>query len=228
MVIETWDHFTKALYWTARSSAPVRQKMLDNLVEWGKKIEKQANPHDVKHLEITVARTELFLMIPTYVGDARQGLELCWRFLGFFLITPESQDLKTKEGCKFWGYYYYENSCHEKEKAEPIPITPIPVIPEPIPVPPIPMPPYVPTCSDYKSQVACLDAGCYWYDNSCHSKPEPTIEPPLTPFGELAKQVDAYCETIPKINVVKKTTCILVRDIISFLDDFFTWQSERK
>lgn len=37
-----------------------------------------------------------------------------------------------------------------------------------------PTPPPV-KCSDYTSQSECLDAGCYWYNNACHSTP-PGVE----------------------------------------------------
>ncbi len=29
------------------------------------------------------------------------------------------------------------------------------------------------TCEDYTNQTECENAGCYWYDNSCHTDPMP-------------------------------------------------------
>lgn len=36
---------------------------------------------------------------------------------------------------------------------------------------PPPPPPPPPNCSDYTSKSECLAAGCYWYNNACHSTP---------------------------------------------------------
>jgi len=31
----------------------------------------------------------------------------------------------------------------------------------------------MPTCEDYGDMVACISHGCWWYNNSCHSKLPP-------------------------------------------------------
>jgi hypothetical protein len=28
-------------------------------------------------------------------------------------------------------------------------------------------------CAEHTSEIECKAAGCYWYDNSCHSSPQP-------------------------------------------------------
>jgi len=38
-------------------------------------------------------------------------------------------------------------------------------------------------CEDYLTESECVAAGCYWYDDACHSKPEvPPVELPWLPI----------------------------------------------
>ena len=41
-------------------------------------------------------------------------------------------------------------------------------------------PPPTPTCSDYTTEDECTSAGCYWYEEACHSEPQAVEETGLT------------------------------------------------
>ena len=131
---------------------------------------------------------------------------------------------KTKVGCEFWDLYWYDNSCHKLPK--PLPI--IPVEPEKEPEEPVePVEPYEKVCINCKTELECLSYGCYWWDNACHDRPEPTIEETGSPMAEFAKQINEYCQTIPLTKPVMKTTCIAFKNMLLFLDEFMTWQQKK-
>jgi len=43
-----------------------------------------------------------------------------------------------------------------------------------------------PLCEDHTTQVECVQAGCYWYNNSCHSDPLPPPPPDTMMYILLA------------------------------------------
>jgi len=40
------------------------------------------------------------------------------------------------------------------------------------------------TCSDYTTEEDCVSAGCYWYENACHSEEQPSVEKPIEEMTE--------------------------------------------
>lgn len=59
-----------------------------------------------------------------------------------------------------------------------------------------------PVCEDYTNEMDCILAGCYWYNNSCHSTPEPTPE---------------ICEWILDLGGIDEIT---VQDVFTIIDSY--------
>jgi len=222
MIIEHWEDFITLLnnlYPVLKAGDKVKSLTLKG---WAKI--NQHRHHDL--LQVNIEEAINFIeSIKGYLQDSVQkDLDHTIYFLRALNDSPNADWIETKQGCEFWNYHWYDNSCHVKPKPEPVePVEPV----EPIePVTPIePMPPLPPkTCEDYKTEIECLTADCYWYDGSCHSSSKITPEPALDPFAEFAKEIDQYCDTIPLTQPVKKTTCITVKNILLFMSDFTKWR----
>lgn len=80
---------------------------------------------------------------------------------------PECEEFNNSVQCLYYGCYWWDHACH----SEPQPDIP-PPSPPPTPPPAPPPPPPEVDCEDHTTEDECLAAGCYWYDNSCHSEPE--------------------------------------------------------
>lgn len=69
-----------------------------------------------------------------------------------------------------------------------------------------------PPCEDYTTQAECEAAGCYWYNEACHSSPEiefffPRIREMLYPYPTFARIYDKIDEVRAKkfkVNFFKK------------------------
>lgn len=59
-------------------------------------------------------------------------------------------------------------------------------------------------CYEHTTQSACQSAGCYWYQNSCHSSPEPEEPDDLTDYDRIETGMrDALVPVIAKITGVE-------------------------
>lgn len=83
--------------------------------------------------------------------------------------------------------------------------------------PPIP-------CYQHTSQSACESAGCYWYDNACHSYPDQPDNEDLTDYNRIQSDVSDVVEPVAYQVSVIDSLVRGVSNLVSSVEDTLTSQ----
>ena len=171
MYVETWADFLKVYRNIRPLASPADKRKIDNTISWAKKTRPATTGIDQSVINIVDAFT---LTIRKYAsGEGFTDLNKAVTFLRWLNVGATPPELFTQTGCGLWGFYWWDNDCHDKPRPKPV----------------------LKVCSDHTNKSDCEAANCYWWDNACHShgKPEPKPPPPPPPVCRDHK-TKAACE----------------------------------
>jgi len=151
MLVEVWSNLISVMQTILPMLSPANRLKVTQIIQWA---QSQPNrPSGINQLEINQVVTILKAIRPHIPQAQQEKINASIYFLDALNGKPIASFLTHQGTCQWWGFFWYDNSCHTDAKV---------VIKE---------------CRDYKNQGDCNSNGCYWYNGSCHSIPKPPPPP---------------------------------------------------
>jgi len=183
MLIEIWSNLISLLQTLLPMLSPARIKEVNKVIHWA---QSQPNTHHgINQEEIDWVVNFLDNMLSEIPKEWAEKIHHAQYFLRALNNGVNAAWLEHQGTCGWWGYYWYDNTCHAEPKPKVFDCRSIRTKAGCINnncywwdgLCHAEGKPQIPFCSAHSTQNACLSAGCYWWDGSCHSKPKPLPAP---------------------------------------------------